>query len=190
MNSIIAITGVVGAGKTTVAEKFATSAYIVRIDDVQFDAVRRAFPFVKKNDIFNWEVWPRDKTTMHLDKVLAISLRETHPDILEHRGSVIIEGCIVCQDWLMDPLLEDIKTICEFPEDTMPKRFELIPSPERVHQHIVSRNRPHELVAFADMETIKFQIHWAKKRTRKKGWTRFDTPEKLEQELKKLLGKG
>ncbi|MFK7768770.1 MAG: hypothetical protein AB8B55_16230 [Mariniblastus sp.] len=48
----------------------------------------------------------------------------------------------ISQEWLMDPLLEDIGTICELPNETTPIRYELIPPAQRFREHILARNRP------------------------------------------------
>jgi hypothetical protein len=186
MPSIVVLTGVVGAGKSTVASRFSESAFVVRTDAVQFDAARRAFPFLRKSQEQNWEIWPRDLSTMHINRLFNLSLTSTYPELLQHRGNVIVEGTIICRDWFQAPLIEEIKTICRFNRDVALHRLDLIPTAEVLQQQILARGKPEDLQPFSDIAVVRQHIQWAQERT-DEGWIRFQDSAELESAIREIF---
>lgn len=186
MPSIILLTGVIGAGKSTVAKKFSPPAFVVHADPFQHDAVRRAFPFVRKEHEFRWEVWPEDKSMMHMNRLFGLSLRSTHERIRGHRGDVIVEGCVICNNWFAEPLIQEIRAACQFRDDVAVHRLNLIPPAEQVLEQILIRDRKHELKEFGNIEGVKRHIGYAEERT-KHGWQHFTDHQSIEATISTIV---
>lgn len=186
MPSVILLTGVIGAGKSTVTEKFSPPAFAVHADPLQHDAVRRAFPFVRREHEFRWEVWPRDCGMLHMNRLFGMSLKSTHGGIYQHRADVIAEGCVLCNDWFYKPLLEAIKVACQFDDNVTVHWLNLIPPADQVLEQILTRNRKHELAEFGNLEGVKRHIGYAEERTRN-GWERFSDQDSLEARIRTII---
>jgi hypothetical protein len=184
---IIALTGVIGAGKSTIAKSFSPTAFVVHADVVQHDAVRRAFPFVRRDREYSWNAWPRNIDTMHMNRLLNLSLRSTHHGLLSHSGPIIVEACILSQPWFLNPLLDELRAICGLRGDSSVYLFDLIPPAHQVQQQIVSRGRTNEVGPFSDIAHVQKHVEWAAERTTS-GWRRFSECDELKAAIKDVLG--
>lgn len=105
MASLIFLAGYTGTGKTTILKKYRDQALCIMGDELQLDAVRRAFPFIRKPYLYNWKSWPRDPATMHLELLLFTSLNTVCPLIREHEGNILAEGAIFAKGWFREAFL-------------------------------------------------------------------------------------
>jgi hypothetical protein len=183
---IIVLTGVIGAGKSTLAKQFCPPALMINADQLQQEAVRRAFPFVKRQREYSWSVWPKDIETMHLHRLISLSLESICEELFQHKGPVFMEGCILSQDWFLSPLLDQIRSICKFPVGTVVRYLDLIPAPELVQRQILERARPTEIEPFSNLEYVKQHIQWATERTQD-GWERYSDPIALAHSIRESL---
>lgn len=186
MPSIVLLTGVIGAGKSTVADKFRSSAFIVRTDALQFDATRRAFPFIRPAQEQNWEAWPQDTTTMYMDRLFSLSLHATHPELSSHQGNIIVEGTIVCREWFHVPLVQEIKKVGQSLANASIHYLDLIPTEVALQKQILARGRPDDVAQFSDIETVRQHIEWAQERTAV-GWRRFDDASDMESAIRTIF---
>lgn len=121
-----------------------------------------------------------------MNRLLGMSLMSTHDQIYQHRGNVIVEGCILCNDWFSQPLLDEIRSACQFSKDVHIHRLNLIPPAEQVLAQILRRNRIHELDEFGNLKGVQRHIGYAEDRTRN-GWERFSDRESLESSIEAII---
>jgi len=189
MTSIICLTGVVGSGKSTIANRFSPSTLVISADEVQFDAVKRAFPFVRDSKELIWGVWSFDPWLLHLNELFNLSLISKYPKLHEHQGNIILEGCIVCNDWFRVPLLEEIMKTCQLDSSVAVHHLDLIPEAELLQEQILRRGNQGDLGPFAEMDFVVQHIEWAEQRTDDddEKWVRFQDPAELETAIQAIL---
>ena len=188
MTSIICLTGVVGSGKSTIANRFSSTAIVVSADAVQFDAVKRAFPFVRDSKELIWDVWSHDPWLLHLNELFHLSLISKYPELHMHDGNIILEGCIVCEEWFRVPLVEEIRKTCNLDSNVVVHHLDLIPPSRVLQEQILRRGNQDDLVPFSDMDFVIQHIYWAKKRTSEgEAWVRFQDAGELETAIRTIL---
>ena len=188
MSLIIAITGVTGAGKTTVANRLASAVFKIHAAPLLCDAAQRAFPFLRHSHQNRWDAWPVNPSTMEIDRLLNITLRATHESLEDNRGPVLVEGCVISQDWFRIPLLEQVRSICRFGSKVPIHQFDLIPPAPVLQQQIFKGGVRNQVAKFSDVSHVRQQIEQAKRRT-EFGWKRFSDTESLELAIRTVLSK-
>jgi hypothetical protein len=186
MSVIIAITGVTGAGKTTIANRFASAVFEIHAAPLLCDAARRAFPFLRHSQQNRWDAWPVNPATMDIDRLLNITLRKAHESLEKNRGPVLVEGCVISQDWFRIPLFEQIRSICRFGPEIAIHQFDLIPPARVLQRQIFKRGVRNQVEKFSDLSYVQQQIEQARRRA-STGWKRFSDTASLELAIRNAL---
>ena len=179
-----------GSGKSTSATRCADRAFHILADRLQEDAVLRAFPFVRLDMRWRWDLWPSNRQTLRLDDLLRICLEERYRDALrECDRHILVEAAFVRNDWFREPLTRCLIELGLRFESV--HHFHLHPPVPVVFQQIRQRAQENE---YRRQDLNKTEQDVAEQHERWNAWdtdtewTRFTTSRELDAELDRLLG--
>lgn len=156
---LIAIAGLQGSGKTTVAQRFASQTLCVHVDRVLAAAARAAFPYLRQDCLQQWGAWPRRMETMRAEELLADVLVQLEPTVRQARPAVLLEGVVLSQDWFREPLVAALTRLGHPVSDASAALLRLEPPADAVHAQILARSRAMparrgEADRFPDVQTV------------------------------------
>jgi ribose 1,5-bisphosphokinase PhnN len=164
MSRLIFVSGASGGGKTHAVSALPETVFRMHADRLQYDAVRRAFPFVRAGREYDWFVWPRDLSTVDLVRLLDVCLAGLYPGLIAHRGAVVIEGAILVNEWFRAALqhvlirfghrFEAADVHCLFLDLPAPVLFDRIHARAREHA-----NRQAELARYPNVASVERLRH-------------------------------
>lgn len=192
MSSLIFLAGYTGIGKTTISRKYKDRLLSLTGDEIHCDAARRAFPYIRKKDVYNWKAWPRDPQTMHLELLLFATLFSVHPNLREHEGNILIEGAILANKWFRDALISALgATGCRF-ESNQVHLLYLCPPAEQVFANIQqrlasSKGRDNERKRLRSLEDVAANLESYARAVKGEQWQRFSTHEQVHEAIEAIL---
>jgi hypothetical protein len=192
MSSLVLLAGYTGTGKTTIARKYKTKALCIGGDEIHCDAARRAFPYIRKKDIYNWKSWPIDPETMHLELLLFATLYSVCPMLREHTGSVLIEGAILANSWFRDALINAMAaTGRRFSEENIHMLY-LRPGAEEVFANIqgrlaASEGRENERRRLTSLEKVAASIESYSRAFKDDRWSQFSTHAEVHNAIENII---
>ena len=192
MSSLIFLAGYTGIGKTTIARKYKERLLCLTGVEIHCDAARRAFPYIRKKDVYNWKAWPRDPETMHLELLLFATLFSVCPNLRDHEGSILIEGAILANKWFRDALINAIgATGCRFEGDQVHLLY-LCPPAERVFANIQqrlasSKGRDNERRKLKSLEDVATNLESYARAVKGEQWQRFSAHEQVHEAIEAIL---
>jgi len=192
MASLIFLTGYTGTGKTTILKQYRDRALCLMGDELQLDAVRRAFPFIRKPYLYNWKSWPKDPSTMHLELLLFTSLNSVCPQIRDHDGHILTEGTIFATEWFRDALISALGANGKTFNDSDVHFLYLRPPHEQVFANVQKRlesasGRENERRKLSTLENVEMRMNSYEKAIAGHRWKRCDTSEAVHKEINTIL---
>ena len=182
-----------GSGKSTTARRYASHAYCIDADRIQYDAVRRAFPYIKNSRVYSRHAWPRDISTMHVHSLLHISLESVAHRIRDYSGHLIIEGGILSSDWFRESLQAVLLDFGHEFADSEVKLLHLDTPARVVYEHIHERaekieGRRKEKERFPDVQAVRKHNEGYSKSFTKGLWTICTSNDALDEAITSFFG--
>jgi hypothetical protein len=180
------ITGKQGAGKSWVAKQWARSRGAERIDvDAILIRGGPGIPGIRADQRPTaWDLWENAAPEIRKSRLHA-GFEAKYASLENHAGDLVVEGAILCNDWLYDPLVEVLT-------EWMPAKrvaHHLYPnvSSKRIHANVHERAdrepgaRGHEKAQFPDEDTVeKFHSGFDRAiRQSRVDWKLFSSSEEL-----------
>lgn len=205
MRKLVFIAGMSGVGKSHLVARLGgclgTSLRRLDGDAVHFEAARRAFPFVKRSQEYNWSAWPRDvENTMMVQRLLSVSIEAVHPELHSPGVAVanlphfVADGAIFCNDWFRVPFALALGEFGHpFSEEDV-HLLHLCPAAAVVWERIQNRaaqdpSRAREALVFRGEEEVRAHQRGIERvlRASRGKWRRFESSEDAVDYLRETL---
>ncbi len=187
MSNIVLLTGVLGAGKSTIAKAFIPNVYHVSADYVQGRAADRAFPYLRHGKRHSWSVWSskaRENFQMHA--LMYVTLEADCEGLYGWGSDIILEGCILSEDWFREPLLAELMNVANV-RDANLHFLNLLPPAKVAADQARKRNRTNEKEWF-DEQFMAKQIELARARAHDERWKTFERSIDVVHVIESILG--
>jgi len=192
MPKLIFVSGASGSGKTETIAAITGPVLKIEVDAIQLESARRAFPFLRSGREYDWFLWPRDPSTIDLERLLELSIAGQVRQLAEHRGDLIAEGAILVNEWFRMPFRRALARLGHSFADADVVCLFLDAPPALMLEHIHQRaarwpHRRHERAHYPDVAAVDRlrNLHLAQLATGR--WELVPDPQSLSTRLDDLL---
>lgn len=183
---LIFITGVIGAGKSTIARSLPSSYYIPG-DHIQGMIAKRAFPFIRESHIWNWNIMDSHLDGfMHTGTLFHMVVRSACHDLNSWKGDIVVEASVLWQRWFRTMLASTIREITGMAEDTSEFYLNYLPDAAIVCEQIKQRRRNGD-ERLHDLNEVKRDLVSAQERAPAPFWEIYHDEKSIRSRLNAIL---